>query len=133
MNIWARNLPEGKNDNLNPCESRGRGESILFGEYFMKIIFRIFDTDSRRAQRTETLLYAHLRAQGIAGRIHQVLDFLEFSRMGIKGLPALELNGMLLCQEQSLSEELLADLCSRLSKRLSKAVSGNAGGLGLHL
>ena len=82
----------------------------------MQIVFRILDTDSRRAQRAETLLYANLRANGITGQVHQVFEHLEFSRLGLKGLPALELNGLVLCQERPLTEELLADLCQRMAK-----------------
>jgi hypothetical protein len=91
-----------------------------FGEVHMRIIIRIFDTDPRRAQRAETLLYANMRANGITGQVHQVFEPLEFSRLGLKGLPALELNGMVLCQERPLTEELLADLCLRLVKAQKK-------------
>jgi hypothetical protein len=96
------------------------GSTGPFGEDQMRIIFRIFDTDPRRAQRAETLLYAHLRANGIAGQVHQVFETLEFSRLGLKGLPALELNGLVLCQERPLTEELLADLCVKVAKARQK-------------
>ena len=86
----------------------------------MRIVFRILDTDPRRAQRAETLLYANMKANGITGQVHQVFEHLEFSRMGLKGLPALELNGIVLCQERPLTEELLADLCLRLAKAQQK-------------
>jgi hypothetical protein len=91
-----------------------------FSEYYMRIVFRIFDTDSGRAQLAETLLYANMRANGIAGQVHQVFETLEFSRLGLKGLPALELNGIVLCQERPLTEEFLADLCLRLTKAQQK-------------
>jgi hypothetical protein len=99
------------------------GSTGPFGEDYMRIVFRILDTDPVRAQRAETLLYAHLRANGIAGQVHQVFETLEFSRLGLKGLPALELNGLVLCQEKPLTEELLADLCLRLAKAQQKMES----------
>jgi hypothetical protein len=86
----------------------------------VRIVFRIFDTDPGRAQRAETLLYAQLRANGIAGRVHQVFETLEFSRLELKGLPALELNGLVLCQERPLTEDFLADLCLRLAEALQE-------------
>jgi hypothetical protein len=48
----------------------------------MKVVFRIMDTDASRAQRAETMLYALLRSNGIEGRVGQVFEHLEFSRMG---------------------------------------------------
>ena len=86
----------------------------------LKIIFRLFDTDPVRAQRAERILQAHLRANGIEARVYQVFEHLEFSRAGLKGLPALELNGLVLCQEKPLSGEYLADLCTRLAKAKKK-------------
>ena len=100
---------------LSPRDQRAPSVRIT-----MRIVFRIFDTDPRRAQRAETLLYAQLRANGIAGQVYQVFEHLEFSRLGLKGLPALELNGLVLCQERPLTEELLADLCLRLAKANKK-------------
>ncbi|MBI4763653.1 MAG: hypothetical protein HY787_03495 [Deltaproteobacteria bacterium] len=86
----------------------------------MKIVFRIMDTDASRAQRAETLLYATMRTNGIEGRVGQVFEHLEFSRMGLKDLPALELNGFVLSQGRPLSEELLADICWRLAEARQK-------------
>jgi hypothetical protein len=97
-----------------------RGINRPFGEDHMRIVFRILDTDPGRAQRAETLLYAHLRANGISGQVHQVFETLEFSRLGLKGLPALELNGIVLCQERPLTEEFLSDLCLRVAKAQQK-------------
>lgn len=80
----------------------------------MQIIFRILDINFQRAQRAEMQLLSCIRAHRIEAHIYQVLEQLEISRMGIKCLPALELNGIILFEGIPLTETLLDDVCLRL-------------------
>jgi len=84
----------------------------------LRIVFRILDTDYQRAQRAETRLLSCLKTHRIEGRVGQVFEELEFSRLGLADLPALELNGIVLCQGQDLTKEFLDDVCDRLSRAL---------------
>jgi len=86
----------------------------------MKIVFRIFDNDASRAQRTESMLYENMKANHIDGNVSQVFCIQEFGRQGVTSLPALELNGIMLSQEVPLTEVMLADTCARLASALKK-------------
>lgn len=81
----------------------------------MEIIFRIFDTDYERAQKVESFLSSGLKARGIKGKVHLAFEYLEFSRMGLKSIPALEMNGVVLFQGRDLSSGLLDNVLKRLA------------------
>ena len=87
---------------------------------YMEIVFRILDRDFKRSQRAEQHLLAGMKKYGITGKVFQVFEILEFSRMGLTQLPALEMNGVLLHQGIVLDEVLADDVCSRLSMALEK-------------
>ncbi len=86
----------------------------------MKIVFRIFDNDASRAQRTELMLYENMKANQIDGNVSQVACIQEFGRQGIVYLPALELNGIMLSQGELLTGSMLADICARLAYAIKK-------------
>ena len=86
----------------------------------MEIIFRILDRDPERSKRAEQYLLTGMKKHGIAGKVYQVFEILEFSRMGLTQLPALELNGVVIHQGDILDEALANDVCSRLSLALEK-------------
>jgi len=86
----------------------------------LKVIFRIFDTDYERAQKAERFLFSGLKARGIKGKVHLAFEYLEFSRIGLKGVPALELNGIVLFENCHLSNELLDDVLKRLANAKRK-------------
>ena len=86
----------------------------------MQIVFRIFDKDENRAQLTESILYESMKANKIEGKVSQVCCLQEFGRQGVKQLPALELNGMMLSQGKPLTKAILADTCDRLAYALQK-------------
>lgn len=81
------------------------------------MIFRIFDTDYELAQKVERFLFSGLKARGIKGKVYLAFEYLEFSRMKLKGVPALELNGTVLFQNQHLTRELLNDVLNEIKKR----------------
>jgi len=80
----------------------------------LEVLFKIFDTDYVRAQWAEKLLLSGLKARGIEGKVHLVFEHLEFSRKGLKDIPALELNGIILFQGQGFSDRILEDILKRL-------------------
>lgn len=86
----------------------------------MQIVFRIFDKDVNRAQWTESILHESMKANKIEGRVCQVCCLQEFGRQGVKKLPALELNGIMVSQGKPLTESILAETCSRLAYALQK-------------
>ena len=86
----------------------------------MQIVFRIFDKDENRAQLTESILYESMKANKIEGKVSQVCCLQEFGRQGVKQLPALELNGMILSQGKHLTKAILTDTCDRLAYALQK-------------
>lgn len=61
-----------------------------------------------------------IRTHRIEARIYQVLEHLEISRTGVRGLPALEFNGVILSQGVPLTEVLLNDVCLRLVTAIEK-------------
>lgn len=86
----------------------------------MEIAFRIFDKDENRAHQTELMLTGSMKANKIEGKVSQVCCLQEFGRQGVKHLPALQLNGMMLFQGEPLTEAMLADTCARLAYALKK-------------
>lgn len=86
----------------------------------MEIVFRILDRDSKRSGRAEQHLLAAMKKHGISGKVYQVFEILEFSRMGLAQWPALEMNGVLLHQGVEIDEALSEDVCMRLSMALEK-------------
>ncbi|NQU63049.1 MAG: hypothetical protein HQ517_02020 [SAR324 cluster bacterium] len=80
----------------------------------MHITFRILDRDFQRAEKAESVLRRCMKAHRIIGDAFQVHELLEFSRIGVTALPALELNGFVLHQGKTLNAELLNDVCFRL-------------------
>ncbi len=98
---------------------------IYFKEIYVQIVFRIFDKDTNRAQWTESILYESMKANKIEGKVSQVCCLQEFGRQGVKQLPALELNGMMLSQGKPLTEATMAETCTRLAYALQKM--GKAG------
>lgn len=85
-----------------------------------EIVFRILDRDTERSQHAEQCLLAAMKSHGINGKVYQVFEILEFSRMNITRLPALELNGVLLHQGIEINEEAADDVCSRLAGAIKK-------------
>jgi len=57
-----------------------------------------------------------MRAHNIRGRVYQVCEPHELSRMGLRNLPVLDFNGIILSQGIQLTKELLDDICLRLSR-----------------
>lgn len=86
----------------------------------MDIVFRILDRDYERSQRAEQYLLTGMKKHDITGTVYQVFEILEFSRMSLTQLPALELNGVVIHQGDILDEVLANDVCSRLSMALQK-------------
>jgi hypothetical protein len=86
----------------------------------MQIVFRIFDRDESRAQQIESMLYAGMKASQIEGKVCQVCCLQEFGRQGVKQLPALELNDIILSQGKPLTEAMLSDTCARLAYAIKK-------------
>lgn len=86
----------------------------------MQIVFRILDRDHQRAEAAERGLREAMKAHRIAGDAYQVAELLEFSRIGLKSTPALELNGLVISQGEPLTIVLLDDVCRRLAKALKR-------------
>lgn len=66
-------------------------------------------------------LLSSIRVHGINARVYQVLDHLEVGRTGIKRMPALELNDVILFQGIPLSKTLLDDVCKSLMNAKEKS------------
>ena len=90
-------------------------KSKSLGKGSNPVIFRILETDAGKAQQAEAWLYESMKANEIEGRVYLVFELLEFSRMGLTCLPALELNGVVLSQGSPLNQETLEHICRRLA------------------
>ena len=78
----------------------------------MHLIFRILDLDVPRQKKTELNLQGLVRAHGIDADIYLVHDFLELGRLGVADkLPALEMNGVIVSTERTLTEAMLENIC----------------------
>ena len=82
----------------------------------MELVFRILDRDHLRAARAETDLLGAMKAHGLEGRVYSVYETLEFSRLGVTELPALELGGVVLIQGRELEPDRLDNLCRRMAE-----------------
>jgi hypothetical protein len=84
----------------------------------MSVVFRILDNDPERARKTERALRTAMTAHGIEGQVCQVMEYLEFARIGLRRLPALEIGGKLLFEGRELSSGLLNSFCWEMAAAL---------------
>jgi hypothetical protein len=82
----------------------------------MHLIFRILDLDVPRQKKTELNLQRLVKAHGLDAVIYLVHDFLELGRIGVADkLPALEINGVIVSADRTLTVSMLENICRRLA------------------
>jgi hypothetical protein len=81
----------------------------------MTMVFRIMDNDPERGRKAERDLRAAMKTYGVEGQVCHVLETLEFARIGLRNLPALEVGGKLFFQGQALSPPLLDGFCRTMT------------------
>ena len=82
----------------------------------MHLIFRILDLDVPRQKKTELNWQRLVKAHGLDAVIYLVHDFLELGRIGVADkLPALEINGVIVSADRTLTVSMLENICRRLA------------------
>lgn len=87
----------------------------------MKFVIRILDVDTHGLKHAEACLRRMVRMYGFSADIFQVQEILEHGRLGIAGqLPALEINGVIVCKNNKINEETLRPLFESLHAHYPK-------------
>ena len=93
----------------------------------MRFTFRILDSDIPRLQTADHVLNRLVRNYGLDARVIQVHEFLEFGRLGVEDrLPALEVNGIIICTRSVLTEAFLdSEILEKLVNRNRRIVDSD--------
>lgn len=82
---------------------------------FLRLIFRIMDSDINRIKSTEAELLKLIRTYGFDADVYQVTEMLEHGRLRVAdALPALEINDIIVSKGTPLTSEHLGSLFEKL-------------------
>ena len=80
------------------------------------LCIRLFDTDGTRLASLEQQLRTQLRQHQVTADVEPVACHLEIGRQGLSGKePAIQANGYIVTAGQTVSEDMLDDMCRRLA------------------
>ena len=86
------------------------------------MVFRILDYDIHNLKKSDQILNRLVRNYNLNAKVIQVSEVLEFGRLGIADkLPALELNGVIMCTKCDLTEKFLEDIIEKIIARQRKS------------